>query len=251
MFLSRADLPFVPDFSVGREPKIVGGEDAYIEDVRYQVSLRRLFENETVSSWGHTCGGFIISPDAVITAAHCIYGRENLKFQIRAGSDLRSQGGQVVNVSKFFLHEDYQPSGYHNDIALLKLKTRLRFNDQVWATQMPPKGYRVPDGAPLIVSGWGALAWQGSSPERLQKVTVPAVSNEECARAYSNVRAGKICAGSEGLDSCQGDSGGPLAYKGYVVGIVSSGYRCAVAGFPGIYIRMSEYLDWIAAHMFK
>lgn len=53
-----ADLPFVPDFSVeGKDPKIVGGSDAYIEDVRYQVSLRRLFQNATVSSWGHTCGG--------------------------------------------------------------------------------------------------------------------------------------------------------------------------------------------------
>lgn len=46
------DLPFIPDFSIGRETKIVGGVDAYIENVPYQVSLRRLFQNDTFASWG-------------------------------------------------------------------------------------------------------------------------------------------------------------------------------------------------------
>lgn len=199
-------FPFIPDFSLGgRQPKIVGGIDAYIEDVPYQVSLRRLFENETASIWGHTCGGFIISTDAILTAAHCIYGREHLKFQIRAGSDLRSQGGQVINVSKFFLHPDYQSNGYYNDIAVMKLESRLQFGSKVWSIALPARGYRVPDGAPLLVSGWGALQWgASSSPERLQSVYVPAVSNEDCAKAYSNIRDHKICAGSVGLDSCQG-----------------------------------------------
>lgn len=263
-------MPFIPDFSVGRNPRIVGGIDSYIEDLPYQVSLRRLFVNETVSIWGHTCGGFIISQDAVVTAAHCIYGRENLKFQIRAGSDLRSQGGQVINVTKFFLHEGYSSTGYYNDIAIVKLQTRLQFGKTVWSTPLPPMGFKIPDGSPLLVSGWGALEWSGSSPERLQQVYVPAVSNEDCAKVYNNVRAHKICAGVVGRDSCQvwmnriwilrklewnsflqGDSGGPLFYKGRVVGIVSSGYRCAYDGYPGIYIRVSEFLDWIAAHMFK
>lgn len=150
-----------------------------------------------------------------------------------------------------FIHEDYQPSGYYNDIALLKLDSKLKFNKNVKPIMMPPKGYRVRDGAPLLVSGWGTRTWQGSSAERLQQVIVPAVSNEECAKVYANIRQHKICAGVEGRDSCQGDSGGPLVHKKFVVGIVSSGYRCAVAGYPGIYIRMSEYLDWIAKRMFQ
>ncbi|CRL07771.1 CLUMA_CG020725, isoform A [Clunio marinus] len=238
------NIPFVPDFSVGdKQPKIVGGIDAYIEDAKYQVSLRRFVGNDTDGVWGHSCGGFIISQDAIVTAAHCIYGRETSKYQIRAGSDLRSQGGQIIDVKKFFLHEDYQPSGYYNDIAIVKLEKRLTFNSKVWSIPLPPKGYKVPDGDALLVSGWGALSWQGSSPERLQKVYVPAVSNEQCARAYSNIRDHKICAGAEGLDSCQGDSGGPMTHKNFVVGVVSSGYRCAYDGFPGIYTRFWTLLD--------
>lgn len=48
----------------------------------------------------------------------------------------------------------------------------------------------------------------------------------------------------------QGDSGGPMVYKKFVVGIVSSGYRCAYDGYPGIYMRVSEFLDFIAEKMF-
>lgn len=63
--------------------------------------------------------------------------------------------------------------------------------------------FRVRDGTELLVSGWGTLEWQGSTPERLQKVYVPAVSNEDCAKVYSNIREHKICAGVVGKDSCQ------------------------------------------------
>lgn len=188
--------------SPNRGPRIVGGVDAYIEDVPYQVSLRRL--NETSGIWGHTCGGIIISPDTILNAAHCIYNRMHMKFQVRAGSDLRSQGGQVVNITKMFMHPDYQPSGLYNDIAILRLESRLQFNSKVWSIGLPPRGYRVRDGTELLTSGWGTLVWQGSAPERLQKVYVPAVSNEDCAKVYTNIRPNKICAGIVGRDSCQG-----------------------------------------------
>ncbi|KAG5670237.1 hypothetical protein PVAND_000514 [Polypedilum vanderplanki] len=242
---------FVPDFQydvdTNRGPRIVGGHDANIEEVPYQVSLRRY--NEETQLWGHTCGGIILTTDVTLNAAHCVYNRLHMKFQIRAGSDLRSQGGQLVNVTKLIMHPDYQPSGLYNDIAILKLQHKLIFGSKVWSIGLPPRGYRVPDGAALLVSGWGALEWQGSSPERLQKVYVPAVSNEKCAEVYANIRPHKICAGIVGKDSCQGDSGGPLVYKNFVVGVVSSGYRCAYDGYPGIYTRVSEFLDFIVRNL--
>lgn len=157
------------------------------------------------NSFRHTCGGFIISLKSAITAAHCIYGRETSQYQIRAGSDLRSQGGQIRNITKFFLHPDYQSSGLYNDIAIVILQSELQFNSKVWSISLPPKGYKVRDNEPLLVTGWGTLVWQGSSAERLQRVTVPAVSNADCSLAYNNVRDHKICAGIVGYDACQGN----------------------------------------------
>jgi trypsin len=196
------EVPDFAPFNGEKQPKIVGGEDAYIEDVPYQVSLRIL--NETTGIASHTCGGFIITSDAIVTAAHCIFNRLHRKFLIRAGSDLRSQGGQVIDVTKIIYHEDYQASGFYNDIAILRLAKKLKFNRKVWPIGLPPKGFRISDGTPLLVSGWGTLTWSGSSPERLQKVYVPAVSNEDCSKVYSNIREHKICAGIVGKDSCQG-----------------------------------------------
>lgn len=72
-----------------------------------------------------------------------------MKFQIRAGSDLRSQGGQIVNVTKMVMHPDYQPSGLYNDIAIIKLQHKLTFGSKVWSIGLPPRGYKVPDGALL------------------------------------------------------------------------------------------------------
>lgn len=76
------------------------------------------------------------------------------------------------------------------------------------------------------MSGWGALAWQGSAPERLQKVYVPAVSNEECAKAYNNIRPNKICAGEEGRDSCQG-----LCSQDFKIFLSLSFYRLKTSNF--------------------
>ena len=190
-----------------RGGKIVGGVDAFIEEVPYQLSMRIATINDTGTYWSHTCGAIIISQSAVMTAAHCVYGRLDRKYSVRAGSDMRSQGGQLVDVKSIDMHPEYLPSGFYYDIAMMKLSSNLNFNKRVWSVALPPMGYKVPDGADLLVSGWGTLEFRGSAPERLQKVIVPAVSNEECELAYGNIRAHKICAGIVGRDACQGDSG--------------------------------------------
>ena len=88
-------------------------------------------------------------------------------------------------------------------------------------------------------------------PSILQKVTVPFVNEETCKDAYgsSSITEGMICAGKAGKDSCQGDSGGPMInLVREQVGIVSWGYGCAEAGYPGVYTRVSKYASWIAEH---
>jgi hypothetical protein len=108
------------------------------------------------------------------------------------------------------------------------------------------------------VSGWGTLSSGGSSPDRLQYVEVPIITNAECQDAYrsENITDGMLCAGylgQGGADSCQGDSGGPLVVDGngelVQTGVVSWGYGCASASHPGVYARTSEYIDWIRGYV--
>ena len=111
-----------------------------------------------------------------------------------------------------------------------------------------------------VITGWGRLAYNGKSSELLQEAQVEIVDQEKCRTAferYIKVDDFYICAGVTGStkDSCQGDSGGPLVqidpknYKYYLTGIVSFGRRCATPGFPGVYTRISEFLDWIGQNI--
>ena len=101
-----------------------------------------------------------------------------------------------------------------------------------------------------MVSGWGTLSSGGSSPNKLQEVTVQVTENANCGNYPQNeITANMMCAGTEGKDSCQGDSGGPLVTKVsnryHLVGVVSWGYGCAAANYPGVYARITKVLDWI------
>ena len=162
--------------------------------------------NPTTGTCGHRCGGSIINHDTILTAAHCVVGTIRAEqLSIRAESDLRSQGGQLIPVRRIINHPDYPSiSGSSLDVSILKLAYSLKFNSKVMPIGLPPRGMSFRKGTPLLVSGWGALLWQGSSPERLQKVWVPYVPNEECAKIYGNIRVTSLCAGEEGVDACQG-----------------------------------------------
>ena len=102
-----------------------------------------------------------------------------------------------------------------------------------------------------VVSGWGTLSSGGSQPKKLQEVTVQVTENTKCGNYPQNeITANMMCAGADGKDSCQGDSGGPLVTKVgkryHLVGVVSWGYGCAAANYPGVYARITKVLGWIA-----
>ena len=137
----ESEKVITPDFfipSSDRNPRIVGGSNATIEEVPYQISLR--YCSPTTGNCGHFCGGSIINQDTILTAAHCVLGDLPEWLEIRAGSDLRSQGGQIIKVRNIIIHPDYQRSGLYNDIAVLKLRTKLTFGSKIMPIGLPPRG---------------------------------------------------------------------------------------------------------------
>ncbi len=201
------------------------------------------------------CGGTAISNHWILTAAHCVHGMSNNDFKashaivnptdLYADTTSRSVGWKRVSV-----HPQYDTYANSNDLALIETASTLG------TTALPYSAVGVDPaaGSSLKVFGLG-LTSSGGSPSRALRmgaVVDLAGRNGACggyAGAYNPVSM--LCAGwpNGRVDACQGDSGGPLtgwAGRNTLVGIVSWGYGCAMAGYPGVYTRVSTYAQWIA-----
>jgi len=227
--------------------RIVGGTEATPGEFPYQLS----FQQYSFGWKFHFCGASIYDESTAICAGHCVYGDDYdnpTGVRVVAGEhDLFTNEGneQERDLVQIVLHEDYSPSGTINDISLLKLASPFEFNEYVNAIPIPASGETFEGYG--TVTGWGTLSSGGSSPDVLQKVDVPLVSDEECRQAYgyTSILDSMLCAGEEGKDSCQGDSGGPLACDGKLCGVVSWGRGCAAAGYPGVYTEVAYFVDWV------
>jgi hypothetical protein len=226
---------------------IVGGTNAPAGLYPHQVSIQ-------TRSGFHFCGGSLVGDRHVLTAAHCVQGERPSQLRVAADLINLSSGGQVFSVTAIDVHSSYNSSTSDNDIALLTLDRSTGSIGKVALMDPGSEPTLADPGTDSVVTGWGALSENGGSPDRLQQVTVPIVSNDECNDAYDGgITSRMICAGLIGVggkDSCQGDSGGPLVVDdggGWAqVGVVSFGFGCARAQFPGVYTRVSSFESWIA-----
>nr|XP_010948275.1 PREDICTED: LOW QUALITY PROTEIN: tryptase-like [Camelus bactrianus] len=174
---------------------------------------------------------------------------------------------RLLPVSRIIPHPNYYTAENGADIALLELKDPVNISSHVHPVTLPPASETFPPGSQCWVTGWGDVASKQPLPPPfpLKQVQVPIVENSVCDEQYHAglstaddfpiILDDMLCAGREGHDSCQGDSGGPLVCKTkgtwLQAGVVSWGEGCAQTERPGVYTRVTSYLDWIYQYVPK
>lgn len=227
--------------------RIVNGEPALVGEFPWAASIAVPISGGRLFSF---CGGSLIAPEWVLTAAHCQVRTSDRVILGRR--DLTTAAGTVHDVAAFIPHPDYVPSTNDSDLALIRLATPS--SEQPIALVNEDESFSAA-GEDFQVAGWGLLEEAGDASAVLMKVTVPVLDATFCQVQYSvagvMITPNMLCAGQDGKDSCQGDSGGPGMVSDLdcdldrLAGVVSFGIGCARPGFPGVYTRIARFLPWI------
>ncbi|XP_013919535.1 PREDICTED: urokinase-type plasminogen activator [Thamnophis sirtalis] len=242
--------------------KVAGGAKASIESQPWIATIFRSRGNQFF------CGGTLIDPCWVLTAAHCFpKSSDTSKFIVRLGrsaTNASNANDQEFRVERLIIHEQYlqENEDYNNDIALIKIRSSsgqcAEESAIVKTICLPSEDLMLRDNSLCEVSGYGKENKSAIFYSRvLKSATVQLIPQSTCKRYYMgrNVNENMLCASHPEWksDACSGDSGGPLTCtsNGRMVlyGIVSWGDGCAKQEKPGVYTRVTRYIPWIESHM--
>ncbi|MFE4368664.1 trypsin-like serine protease [Streptomyces sp. NPDC056835] len=238
-------------------PFIIGGTGTTIATAPWMVQL--WYADEAAGEY-YFCGGTLVAPNKVLTAAHCVDGLDWRSYgAVNAGVTSTESNGVLTGVARQWQHPSYDDATVRNDIAVLTLDTPLK---QQWlrlAQTQDSALYKA--GTTATVYGWGVTSGTSDAlATNLRKVTLPLVSDTTCNTSMQKIlgkdyffEGGMICAGTPATGSdagtkatCSGDSGGPLIVGGKVIGIVSWGVEgCTAKGAYSVFTKVSPY-TWAA-----
>ncbi|KAL5279369.1 hypothetical protein ACFFRR_003769 [Megaselia abdita] len=218
--------------------KVYGGQNAAAGQFPYQVSIQ-------LNNQLH-CGGSIIGPNVILTAAHCVYNFGINQLKVVAGTtNLLAGNGVVRAVQRYVYHEYYKRTGndMDYDIAIVWVTQPFAYSSLISQISMPSANSQTTTG-PATLSGFGMTGPNSSPSPYLQWATVNIEPYTTCQN-YGQYTARMICASVTGWpNACPGDSGGPLVKGGLLVGVVSWGYGCGNQA-PGFYCNVPSYRTWI------
>ena len=233
---------------------VVGGREADPGEWPWQVAL--------LVDGGIWCGGSLVAPDVVLTAAHCTDGVDPAALSVLAGTiDLRS-GGERRGVESIDQHDDYNDVALINDISLLRLDAAFELTDSIALAQLASVEQSAAfseAGDAAVVTGFGAVEENGAPSDLLLEADLETFADIRCEALYREDGDAvfgdtQVCAGRERghVDACYGDSGGPLVAptddsqdEWVQIGLVSWGAGCAAPERPTIYTEVSAFTDWL------
>ncbi|MEE1772681.1 serine protease [Streptomyces sp. JV185] len=237
---------------------VIGGQPAHVKDSPWVVALSSR-DRFGESRAGQFCGGVVVAPKKVLTAAHCL-SRAALGVDVASVRDLRvitgrdalrGTGGKEIAVRGAWTNPGFDPLTNAGDLAVLTLTEALPEKSAIPMAESGDAAYTP--GTEAVVYGWGDTTGNNDYASSLRSAKVSVLPDAACAQAYSGGRNGTydasamLCAGEllGRYDACQGDSGGPLVARGRLIGLVSWGNGCARVGSPGVYTRISAAIGWM------
>jgi secreted trypsin-like serine protease len=222
-------------------PLILGGTVVPSGTKTYTTGIRQ------TATGSDFCGGSLITPTHVLTAGHC-YGYAKY---VAVGTHYLSgsSDGVRVAVKKETRHPSFSSSSLTYDYTIIELATAVTAYAPVKLLTADPLNSA---GSTATTMGWGTTSSGGTQSTELLRVDVPILTDAACKAAglSGTISSTMFCAGGKtNKDSCQGDSGGPIILEkstgDVLIGVVSWGDGCGVAGKPGVYGKVSSAKTWI------